>query len=92
MVCNGGRGAPLGHDQVRLHNSIIQVQNQVFFSEDTFIDILHFTADNKNTKMTTKLNHKNGDKTLQEDLLSDKQEKIGEFSHDDDHSSLFQKS
>ena len=27
--------------------------------------------------MTTKLNHKNGDKTLQEDLLSDKQEKIG---------------
>ena len=30
-------------------------------------------------KMTTKLNHKNGDKTLQEDLLSEKQEKIGNY-------------
>ena len=28
--------------------------------------------------MTTKLNHKNGDKTLQEDLLSERQEKIGD--------------
>ena len=46
-------------------------------SEDTLIDILDFTATNKLDKMTTKLNHKNGDKTLQEDLLSDKQEKIG---------------
>ena len=27
-------------------------------------------------KMTTKLNHKNGDNTLQEDLLSEKQEKV----------------
>ena len=49
----------------------------VFISEDTLIDILDFTATNNIDKMTTKLNHKNGDKTLQEDLLSDKQEKIG---------------
>ena len=52
------------------------------FSEDTLIDILDFTANNKLDKMTTKLNHKNGDKTLQEDLLSDKQEKIGQSEFD----------
>ena len=51
----------------------------MFVSEDTLIDILDFTATNKLDKMTTKLNHKNGDKTLQEDLLSDKQEKIGDY-------------
>ena len=32
--------------------------------------------------MTTKLNHKNGDKTMHEDLLSNGGEKIGEISLD----------
>jgi len=40
------------------------------------ISVTNLLPITESAKMTTKLNHKNGDKTLQEDLLSEKQEKI----------------
>ena len=43
-------------------------------SEESWSEIEEF-----HRTMSTKLNHKNGDKTLQEDLLSERQEKIGEI-------------
>ena len=45
----------------------------ILFSEESWSEIEEF-----HRNMTTKLNHKNGDKTLQEDLLSERQEKIGD--------------
>ena len=52
--------------------NILNVIHCIFFSEESWSEIEEF-----HRNMTTKLNHKNGDKTLQEDLLSERQEKIG---------------
>ena len=54
--------------------NILNVIHCIFFSEESWSEIEEF-----HRNMTTKLNHKNGDKTLQEDLLSERQEKIGQM-------------
>ena len=44
------------------------------FSEINDLDLLH-----SKLNMSTKLNHKNGDKTMSEDLLIEKEDKIGKL-------------
>ena len=44
------------------------------FSEINDLDLLH-----SKLNMATKLNHKNGDKTMSEDLLIEKEDKIGKL-------------
>ena len=43
------------------------------------ISVTNLLPITESAKMTTKLNHKNGDKTMHEDLLSNGGEKIGEI-------------
>ena len=42
-----------------------------------FSETNHLDLENSKLKMSTKLNHKNGDKTMSEDLLIEKDDKIG---------------
>ena len=44
-----------------------------------FSEANHLDLEDTNFKMSTKLNHKNGDKTMSEDLLIESEQKIGKL-------------